>query len=161
LEFPKSCTPQRLKITDMSQQGKALSQGQRQFTTALKAYFDAEKKAGPTAATKDPTGRVAAGLNIGRRTVENVLAQYHKDGNLLVQHPHLSRGQPAFRLSDELVPSIREYIRVMNQNGQHVSVPHIRSWLLEAYQIEVSRTTLWESLKRMGFVYGKGKRRSA
>jgi transposase len=161
LEFPKSCTPQRLKITDMSQQGKALSQGQRQFITALKAYFDAEKKAGPTAATKDPTGRVAAGLNIGRRTVENVLAQYHKDGNLLVQHPHLSRGQPAFRLSDELVPSIREYIRVMNQNGQHVSVPHLRSWLLEAYQIEVSRTTLWESLKRMGFVYGKGKRRSA
>ena len=113
----------------MSQQGKALSQGQRQFIIALKAYFDAEKKAGPTAATKDPTGRVAAGLNIGTRTVETVLAQYHKDGDLLVQHPHLSRGQPAFRLPDELVPSIREYIRVMNQNGQHVSVPNIRSWL--------------------------------
>ena len=161
LESPQPRPQQRLKITDMSQQGKALSQGQRQFIIDLKTYFDAEKKAGPTAATQDPTGRIAAGLNIGRRTVENVLAQYHKDGDILVKRPPASRGQPSFRLHDELVPSIREYIRVMNHNGQHVSVPNICSWILEEYQIEVSRTTLWESLKRMGFVYGTGKRRSA
>ena len=128
----------------MSQQGKALSQGQRQFIIDLKAYFDAEKKSGPTSVTQDPTGRIAAGLNIGRRTVETVLAQYHKDGDILVQRHDSRRGKPSFRLHDDLVPSIRGYIRVLNQNGHHVSVPNLRSWLLEECQIEVASTTLWK-----------------
>jgi len=145
----------------MSQQGKALSQGQRQFIIDLKAYFEAEKKAGPTAATKDPTGRTAEGLHIGRRTVENVLAHYHKDGDQLVERSPSSRGKPPFQLHHDFVSSIRSYIRAMNKNGQHVSVQNIRAWLREELQSEIATTTLGESLKRIGFVYGKGKRRSA
>lgn len=145
----------------MSQQGKALSQGQRQCIIDLKAYFEAEKKAGPTAATKDPTGRTAEGLHIGRRTVENVLAHSQKDGDQLVERSPSSRGEPPFQLRHDVASSIRSSIRAMNKNGQQVSVQNIRAWLREALQSEIATTTLWESLQSRGFVYGKGKRRSA
>jgi hypothetical protein len=57
----------------MSQQGKTLSLEQKQFIVNLKLSYDDEKTIGSTISTKDSVGRVAKGLGIGKRTVENIL----------------------------------------------------------------------------------------
>lgn len=146
---------------NMAQQGKALSIGQKLSVINLKKAFGLERKAGKTVSTKDPTGRIARGLDIGRRTVENILAKYNKNDQMFFDTPQKPRGKPPFCLSNDLVPRIRHHIRAMNKQGQHISIRNVRTWLIQEYKTELPITTLWRALRRMGFVYGNGKRRSS
>jgi len=145
----------------MSQQGKTLSLEQKQFIVNLKLSYDAEKSIGPTISTKDSVGRVSKGLGIGKRTVENILAQYKKDGQTLIETEPKSRGKPPFSLDSSLIPHIRHYVRSMNQTGQYLSVRRIRSWLIQEHKTNIPIMTLFRFLVRIGVVYGDGKRRSS
>ncbi|KKL87179.1 hypothetical protein LCGC14_1937300 [marine sediment metagenome] len=144
----------------MSQQGKALSSGQKLSIVNLKKSFDKERKLGPTVFTKDSIGRVAKGLDIGRRTVENILADYNKNNQTLIELPPKSRGKPPLRVSGDLVSSIRHHIRSMNLQGEHISVRSLRAWLIQEFKIDIPIMTLWRALRRIGFTYGRNKRRS-
>ncbi len=114
----------------MSQQGKALSDGQKLSIINLKKSFDTERKIGTTVSTKDSIGRVARGLNIGRRTVENILAGYNKNGQILIELPAKSRGKPPLRVSGDLISQIRHHIRSVNMAGEHISIRNLQAWLL-------------------------------
>ncbi len=144
----------------MSQQGKVLSGGQKLSIINLKKFFDVERKRGPTVSTNDSTGRVARSLDIGRRTVENILADYNKNGQTLIELPPKSRGKPPLRVSGDLVSHIRHHIRSVNMQGEHISVRNLRAWLLQEFSTDIPIMTLWRTLGRIGFTYGRNKRRS-
>jgi len=144
----------------MSQQGKALSSGQKLSIVNLKKSFDMERKLGSTVPTKDSIGRVAKGLAIGRRTVENIIADYNKNNQTLIELPQKSRGKPPLRVSGDLVSSIRRHIRSMNTQGEHISVRSLRGWLIQEFETDIPIMTLWRALRRIGFAYGRNKRRS-
>ena len=145
----------------MAQQGKAFTTGQKLCVINLKNTYDLEKKKGCTVTTKDPAGRVAKGLNIGRRSVESIIAEYNKNDMQFIETPIKTRGKPPFNLSNDLVPHIRHHIQDENLRGRYISVRNIRSWLLQEKKVDIPVTTLWRSLRRMGYAYGEGKRRSA
>ncbi len=145
----------------MAQQGKALSHGQRFSIITLKKSYDEEKKAGPTVPTKDSIGRVTRGLDIGRRTVEKILSDYNKNGKNLIEVPPKPRGKPPLRISGDLTPHICHHIRSVNIHGGHISVRNLRAWLLQEFDTDIPLMTLWRALRRIGFSYGKNKRRSA
>ena len=145
----------------MSQQGKALTVGQKISVINLKESFDEERKAGPTALTKDSIGRVAKGLQIGRRSVENILAEYNRNGQALFGYEPKIRGKPPFKVDGDLISQIRHHIRMKNLKGEHISLRNLRAWIIEEHTIEIPIMTLWRTLHRTGFTYGKNKRRSA
>ena len=144
----------------MSQQGKALSSGQKLSIINLKKSFDKEREIGPTVTTKDSVGRIAKGLDIGRRTVENILSDYNKNNQTLIELPPKSRGKPPLKVSGDLVSSIRHHIRSINTQGEHISVRSLREWLIQEFQTDIPVMTLWRALRRIGFTYGRNKRRS-
>jgi len=144
----------------MTQQGKTILFEQKQYIVNLKKSFDLERKDGPTVSTKDSIGRVARCLDIGRRTVEGIVSEYNKNEQELVKEPLKTRGKPALKVTGDLIPHIRCHIRSANLQGQHISVRNIRSWLLQEFCVDIPIVTLWRSLQRIGFEYGKNKRRS-
>lgn len=144
----------------MSQQGKELSIEQKYSIVNLKKSFDLERNTGPVISTTDSVGRISRCLGIGRRTVESVIAEYNKNGQSLVRTSSKVRGKPPLKVTGDLVPHIRHHIRSMNLQGQHISVRNLRAWLLQQFDIEIPVMTLWRTLQRVGFVYGKSKRRS-
>ena len=144
----------------MPQQGKELSIEQKRVIVMLKKTFDLEREAAIVISTKDAVGRIARCLAIGRRTVERVLSEYNQTGQLLVTASPKVRGKPPLKVSGDVVPHIRQHIRSMNLQGQHLSVRTLRNWLHQQFEIEVPVMTLWRTLQRVGFVYGKSQRRS-
>ncbi len=144
----------------MPQQGKELSIEQKLAVVNLKQSFDRERKAGPIISTKDAVGRIARCLDMGRRTIERVLSEYHKNGQILVNVSTKARGKPPLKVSGDLVPHIRHHVRSMNLQGQHISVRNVRGWLLQQFDIDLPVMTLWRTLQRVGFIYGKSQRRS-
>ena len=144
----------------MPQQGKELSIEQKLAVVNLKKSFDLERKAGPVISTKDSVGRIARCLDMGRRTIERVLSEYNKNGQILVNVSTKARGKPPLKVSGDLVPHIRHHVRSMNLQGQHISVRNVRGWLLQQFDIDLPVMTLWRTLQRVGFIYGKSQRRS-
>jgi transposase len=143
----------------MSQQGKALTIEQKLFIIDLKKSFDLERKDGPVVSTKDTVGRIARCLDIGRRTVENIISGYNKNG--FMQTRPKQRANPPLKITGDLIPHIRHHIRTANLQGQHVSVRNVRAWLLQEFNADFPVMTLWRSLQRVGFIYANNKRRSA
>jgi len=143
----------------MSFQGKELSSGMTQMIINLKLHFDTEKKAGKSVSTKNAIKRVSTGLGIGEITVKRIMADYNKG---TVKNTEIKeRGKPPYRMSDNLQPEIRGYIRKKNLKGQKITTEDIRKKLLDEYNVEVPITTLLRSLNRWGFIYDKERRRSA
>ena len=101
---------------------------------------------------------VASGLNVSLRTVKSILSEYNRTGK--VDSPSTNRGKPPFLISSPLETVIRQRIRELNCNGQHVSQRSLCGWIYQEYNIEIPEKTLWRTLKRMGFIYGISKRRS-
>lgn len=144
----------------MSQQGKALSSGQKLSVISLKRSFEKERKSGSKVSTKDSTGRIAKGLQIGRRSVETVLSDYNRNGQQLVDYAPKSRGKPPQKVCGNVISHIRHHIRSENRRGEHISIRNLRAWLLHEHQVDIPVMTLWRTLQRTGFTYGKNKRRS-
>lgn len=144
----------------MAFQGKEFTPEMKQLIVNLKLYFDKEKKIGKPVLTKNATGRVAHGLGIGEATVKRVMAA-HKQRKKYVVEEEKIRGKPPYRLSLNLQPVIREYIRQKNLKGQKIGAEQIRDYLLQKHSVEIPMSTFLRSLDRLGFTYGVGKRRTA
>src|SRR5881396_591637 len=72
-----------MQVASHMPQGKAVDLRGRQFVVRLKAFFDQERRAGAVVSTKDPAGRIATALGLGKRTVKDILSTYHRTGNAL------------------------------------------------------------------------------
>src|SRR5438309_3540857 len=72
-----------MQVASYMPQGKAVDLRGRQFVVRLKEVFDQERRAGAVVSTKDPAGRVAKALGLGKRTVKDILSTYHHTGQLL------------------------------------------------------------------------------
>jgi hypothetical protein len=59
-------------------QGQAVDFRERQFVVRLKEYFDQECQHGLSVSTPDAVGRVAKALDLGKRTVKEMLSTSHK-----------------------------------------------------------------------------------
>lgn len=143
----------------MAFQGKEFSPEMKDMVIELKQFFDAEKKASKFVSTKNAVKRVACGLGIGEATVKRITADHKKGKRGEVETKE--RGRPPHRLSKNLQPVIREYVREKNLKGQKIGVEQIREYLLLKHSVEIPASTLLRSLKRLGYTYGTGKRRSA
>ena len=142
----------------MSFRGKEFTAEMKQLVVDLKLHFDTEKKLGKFVLTKNATKRVAQGLGIGEATVKRIMAA-HKHGKGIEEETK-ERGKPPYRLSCNLQPVIREFIRDKNLKGRKIGAEQIQDYLLKKHDIEIPMSTLLRSLNRLGFTYGIGKRRS-
>jgi transposase len=138
--------------------GKAYTKGQKEFIVTLRQAYDQERRDGDTVSTKDAANRVAKGLHVSLRTVKSVLAEYHRTGHVTAPSSH--RGKPPFRILPPLETVIRHRIRELNRKGHYVSIPSVCEWLQKEHHIVLPDKTLWRTLKRMGFEYGRSQRRS-
>ena len=143
----------------MAFQGKEFTLDMKELIVNLKLHFDEEKKAGKSVATKNATGRVAHGLGIGEATVKRIMAAHKQGKGLVIEEKE--RGKPPYRLSLNLQPVIREFIRQKNLKGQKIDAEQIREYLLQKHSITIPMSTFLKSLNRIGFTYGIGKRRTA
>ncbi len=140
-------------------QGKPIELRERQLIVQLKEHFDQERFQGPFVSTKDPAGRAAQALGIGKRVVKEIVSHYHRTGK--IASPELEyRGKPPYRVQPALETVIRHEIRRRNREGSHVSLANLSSWLEDHYE-KVPKATLGRTLARMGFIFGKSRRRSA
>lgn len=151
-----------IKEVIMSFQGKEFTPEMIQMVVNLKLHFDSEKKAGNFVSTQNAIKRVSTGLGIGEITVKRIIADYNK-GKIKESETSETkdRGKPPYRLSDNLQPIIRDYIRIKNLKGQKISAEEIRAELIKTYNLEIPMTTFLRTLSRWGFTYGKDKRRTA
>jgi transposase len=140
-------------------QGKAIEVRERQLVVRLKTYFDQERRQGLSVSTTDPAGRVAKALGLGKRTVKEILSTYHTTGQVAAAALE-AKGKPPYRVQPALETVIRQRIRALNRQGNHVSVRSLSHWLSENYE-EVPRATLGRTLQRMGLVYGKSRNKPA
>jgi transposase len=138
--------------------GKAYTKGQKEFIVALKKSYDEEKISSDTISTKGSANRVSKGLKVSIRTVRNILSEYKKTGQ--VNSPLLSNGKPEFIISSAMETIIRRHVRELNSNGKYVSCRTICNWISKIYDIKIHSSTLWRTLKRMGFIHGQSKKRS-
>ena len=102
----------------MAFQGKEFTPEMKQLVVNLKQHFDEEKKAGRTISTKNATGRVAKGLGVGEATVKRIMAADKQGKGIVAEEKE--RGKPPYRLSLNLQPIIREFIRQKNLTGQKI-----------------------------------------
>ena len=102
----------------MAFQGKEFTPEMKQLVVNLKQHFDEEKKAGRTISTKNATGRVAKGLGVGEATVKRIMAADKQGKDIVAEEKE--RGKPPYRLSLNLQPIIREFIRQKNLTGQKI-----------------------------------------
>ena len=143
----------------MDFQGKEFTPAMKQMVVNLKLHFDGEKKAGKLISTKNTIKRVAHGLGIGEATVKRIMAAKNQGKKFAVEEKE--RGKPPCRLSLNLQPVIREFVRRKNLKGQKISSEQIREYILQKHSVEIPASTFKRSLKRIGFTYGVGKRRTA
>jgi transposase len=140
-------------------QGKAIDLRGRQLVLRLKEHFDEERFQGPFVSTADPAGRVAKVLGLGKRVVKEIVSEYRQTGTL--SPPELaSKGKPPFRIQPALETVIRHEIRQRNREGNHISLRDLSNWLDEHYE-RIPTATLGRALGRMGFVFGRSRRKSA
>lgn len=139
-------------------QGKKFTPEMKQLIVNLKESFNEEKRTSKFVSTKRATERVAKGLGIGEATVKRIMAEYTREKNNISEIKE--RGKPPCRLPINLSPVIRQFIREKNLNGQKISAEQIREYLKQKHDIDIPKSTFLRSLKRLGFVYGKDKRRS-
>ena len=140
-------------------QGKAVDLRERRLVVRLKEHFDEERFRGSSVSTTDPAGRVAEALGLSKCAVKEIVSDYRRTGE--VASPNLaSRGKPPYRIQSALETVIRQEIRRRNREGSHVSLGTLSNWLDEHYE-RIPTATLGRALGRMGFLFGKSRRKSA
>ena len=145
----------------MSFQGKQLSAEITELVVRLKEYYDEERKACKFVPTKDPAGRTAQALGLGVATVKRIMARYAQSGGEVVVRVPQRPGRPPSRISPNIQPIVRQFIRTENLGGRRVSIERVGSYLHTVHGVETPKTTLWRALKRWGFTHGEGRRRDS
>jgi hypothetical protein len=111
----------------MSFQGKQLSAEITELVVRLKEYHDEERKACKFVSTKDPAGRTAQALGLGVATVKRIMARYAKSGGEVVVRVPQRPGRPPSRISPNIQPIVRQFIRTENLGGRRVSIERVGS----------------------------------
>lgn len=142
----------------MSFQGREFTAEMKELVILLKEHFNAERKTAKFVSTKNATLRVAKAFGIGEALVKRIMAEKNKPS---VRLESKNRGKPPYKVSLNLQPIIRNFIRQKNLKGQKVSTKELREYISLSYQTEIPSTTFLRTLKRWGFVFGKGERRNA
>ena len=145
----------------MSFQRKQLSEEITELVVRLKKHHDNERKAGKFVPTKDPAGRTANATGLGIATVKRIMARYSQNEGEVVVRVSKRPGRPPSRISLNIQPVVRQFIRAENLLGRRVSIERVGSYLHTRHGIETPKTTLWRALKRWGFTYGEGQRRDS
>lgn len=145
----------------MSFQGSEFTPEMRRLVVNLKLSFDRERKAQREISTRNPTLRTANGLGIGEITVKRIMGDYRKHGVVDPNDTYKPRRKRQYAATGNLQPVVRQYIRSKNLLGQRVGLKKLRDYLAQEHGAEIPMVTLWETLRRWGFVHGTGKRRSA
>src|SRR3989304_9876094 len=104
---------------DAVPQGRSLDLRERQLVVRLQEFFDRERIEGSVVSTKDPTGRAASALGIGKRTVKEVLRTHRQTGQVAATTLD-DRGKPRYRIQPSLETVIRHRMRELNRQGSHV-----------------------------------------
>lgn len=145
----------------MSFQGKEFNQGMKQLIINLKEYYDTERAKNGKRANW-AIEQTAKGLKIGEATIRRIIVEYNKNDQDIPNSFPKPKGKPEFLITNDLLPDVRKYIRSQNLIGQHVSLETVREYLRTIDpKYNFSATTLWRTLRRWGFTYGKEQRRSA
>lgn len=142
----------------MSFQGREFTAEMKELVILLKEHFDASLQTAKFVSTKNATLRVAKAFGIGEALVKRIMAEKNKPS---VRLESKNRGKPPYKVSLNLQPIIRNFIRQKNLKGQKVSTKELREYISLSYQTEIPSTTFLRTLKRWGFVFGKGERRNA
>ena len=145
----------------MSFQRKQLSEEITELVIRLKEHHDDERKAGKFVPTKDPAGRTAKAIGLGVATVKRIMGRYAQNGGKIVVRVPQRPGRPPSRISQNIQPIVRQFIRTENLEGRRVSIERVGSYLHAVHGIEAPKTTLWRALKRWGFTHGEGRRRDS
>ncbi len=144
----------------MSFQGKEFTQGMKQLVVNLKKFFD-EKRKKKNLSADWSVSQTATGLGIGEATVRRIMAEYNKNSCSFSDAGQKDRGKPCYTIPTSYRNIVRDYIRKQNLKGQYVSVEFVREYLAQNHNADFLPITIWRTLKRWGFTYGTGKRRSA
>jgi transposase len=140
--------------------GKELSADVCEIVVQLKQHFDAEKKSGPSVATKDSIARAAVALGIGVATVKRIVARYNRTGTV-IPGPRRRPGRKPDESCESLQVIVRDFIRSQNLTGKRVSVEKVCCHLRDDHDFDVEKSTLWRALNRWGFTFGAGRRRDS
>ncbi len=126
----------------------------------LRNHFDNERKnlGYPAKWTVEQT---AKSIGIGEATVRRIMAEHNKRLCSTLDSEIKNRGKPKYTIPISYRSKVRDFIRSQNLCGQHVSIDLVREHIKEINNEDYPSTTIWRALKRWGFTYGVGKRRSA
>jgi len=142
----------------MSFQGVEFTPGMRKMAVSVKQFFD-NLKSTPDSLRNPATQLAASALGISESTVKVIMAAYNKKGeNGLDWSKSEQRGRPTYAIGSDVVPSVRQFIRKANRNGDQVNIEIIRRYMRDELNCDVAHTTLWRALQRWGFEFGTGVR---
>ncbi len=106
----------------MSFQGVEFTIGMRKMAVNVKHYFD-NLKSTPNTLRNPATQLAASALGISESTVKVIMAAYNKKGeNGLDWSKSEQRGRPTYAIGSDVVPSVRQFIRKANRNGDQVNM---------------------------------------
>ena len=140
----------------MSLQGIELTPEMRKLVVNVKHFFDQSKKK-PELFNNPASALTASAVGINETTVKIIMSQFNKNGeNGLLKSEKDNRGRPSFSVESNLESSVRKFIRDTNNQGQQVTIDIISKKLSEIIDFKIAPTTLWRTLIRWGFEFGKG-----
>ena len=142
----------------MSFQGIELTPEMRKLVVNVKEFFDKCKK-NSDLFDRPTSVLTASALGISESTVKVIMSAFNKTGeNGLLKSNNEHRGRPSFSLESNLESDVRKFIRDTNKQGQQVTIDIISKKLSEIIDFKIAPTTLWRTLLRWGFEFGKGTR---
>lgn len=140
----------------MSLQGIELTPEMRKLVVNVKHFFDQSKKK-PELFNNPASALTASAVGINETTVKIIMSQFNKNGeNGLLKSENDNRGRPSFSVESNLESNVRKFIRDTNNHGQQVTIDIISKKLSEIIDFKIAPTTLWRTLIRWGFEFGKG-----
>ncbi len=142
----------------MSFQGVEFTSGMRQMIVNVKRFFDSSKRDGNYKDIPSVT-LTAQALGVSISTIKVVMSAYKKLGkSSFVRSQSDDKENNSYSRELGIEPLIRQYIREANREGRQVNVEIIRRFMKDDLDYEMTHTTLWRTLQRWGFEFGKGVR---
>lgn len=143
----------------MGFQGIEFTPEMRKLVVNVKQFFKLNRKNEELFKEKSAIALTGLAMGIGESCVGKITAAFNKGGDDNLSWTNIeNRGRPPYSIESGLETIIRQVIRSANRNGQQVTLDTIKKFLFENFNFEVSYTTLWRTLTRWGFEFGKGVR---
>lgn len=143
----------------MSFQGIEFTYEMRRLVVNAKKFFSENKQNYNAFNTTCPYKLTSLVLGIAESTVRKITTMFNKKLDDFLIIPNLeNRGHPPHNIEDGIETLIRRLVRESNKSGIQITTESIRKYLKENLGLDVKLTTLWRTLQRWGFEFGKGVR---